>query len=75
MRRTTLVFDDDLWKEMRKQAAEAGSTVSGWVAGAVRQVLRSKPKRNTAWRLQWTTRPMGLKDIRTREAMYKYIPD
>jgi hypothetical protein len=41
--RTTLVFDDDLFREARRRAAESGQTLSDLVAAALRQAFASTP--------------------------------
>jgi hypothetical protein len=41
--RTTLVIDDELFREAKRRAAETGRTLSQLVSLALREALRQKP--------------------------------
>lgn len=73
--RTTLDIDDHLMRRVRKQAAESGQTVTGFIEAALREAFsHRKAAREKPYRLRWKKMRGRLKpgvDLTDRDTLYE----
>ena len=55
MQRTTLMLDDDLHRQLKRQAAAEGRTLRDLVNTLLRRALREVGRRRGKYRLDWPT--------------------
>ena len=74
--RTTLSFDDHLFREAKELAARDGETLTRLVERAVRQYLNHRRARRTPYRLELLTtegRPTPGVNFDDRDALYEWM--
>ncbi|HWL84906.1 MAG TPA: hypothetical protein VNO21_03850 [Polyangiaceae bacterium] len=49
--RTTITLDARLLREVKKRAAERGTTIGGFIDGAIRRELEARPAKSKAFKL------------------------
>jgi hypothetical protein len=76
--RTTLDLDDELMREVKKKAAETGSTMTRLIEDAVRASLVEPPPASEPFRLRWVTVPGEVLpgvDLDDRDRLYEIMED
>lgn len=53
MKRTTLDLEEDIFKRLRQEAADTGTTLKEIVNSLLRRALGRGPKRKKSFRLNW----------------------
>lgn len=71
--KTTLIIPDPVFRDLKKRAAEQGTTLSELVAEFLRQGLREKPKRRRLPRLPSFSLGPAKIDIANREEIYRVL--
>lgn len=55
VRRTTIVLDDGVYKDLRRKAAESGVTMKAFINQALRDALRGAVPQKTGYKFVWKT--------------------
>jgi hypothetical protein len=69
--KTTLIIDDNVMAELKREAARQGVTMSEMVESALRLLLRSQRKRQKMTALPTFHSGGALVDIADRDALYQ----
>ena len=71
--KTTLIIPDPVFRDLKRQAAERGTTLSELAAEFLRQGLRAKPMRRRLPRLPSFKMGPPLIDITSRDEIYRVL--
>ena len=75
--RTTLDINDELLREVKRRAADEGTSLRAVIEGALRAQI-GRPRRSASYRLRWRTekgRSRPAVRIEDREALFDWMED
>ena len=60
VKRTTIVLDDGLYRDLRRKAAESGTSMKAMVNHILRDALRASAQPKTGYKFEWKSEGGGL---------------